>query len=329
MHVSAVRLIVHRGGARQRASAASFAGRGKALTHSTGGAAPRGSPGVSAAHHFKPESGLVVRVGMKPLPADAKVLQLSDLLVTDMTFAASRCSPEHEHELPFVGIVLGGGLAKSFGRLSFSVGTAGVYVMPAGVPHVDSYPVGVRLLTLELELGSDLWSPCAGLLARVRRLRGPTLATLARQISVELVAEDDLRAIAVEGLSLELLVAATRSLEGARDRPKAPPWLNTVDELLLESFFRPLRIAEIAAAVHVHPAHLARVFRAHHGETIGHRIRRLRLDWAMSALVEGDLPIRDIATQAGFAHQSHFTRVFKAHTGASPARYRELRRRAA
>jgi AraC family transcriptional regulator len=263
---------------------------------------------------------------MKPLPVDARVLQTSDLLVSDMTFAANRCSPVHEHELPFVGVVLGGAFSKAFGRLSFSVGTAGVYVMPAGVPHVDEYPVGVRLLTLELELTTDMWGPCSGLLARVRRLRGPTLATIARQISVELQTGDDLRAIAVEGLSLELLVAATRSIEGTAGRPKAPAWLGTVDEFLLESFFRPLRIAEIAALVHVHPAHLARVFRAQHGETIGHRIRRLRLDWAMGELVEGELPIRDIATKAGFAHQSHFTRVFKAYTGSSPARYRELRR---
>jgi AraC family transcriptional regulator len=266
---------------------------------------------------------------MKPLPCDARVLQTSDLLVSDMTFAASRCSPVHEHELPFVGVVLDGGFAKTFGRLSFSVGTAGVYVMPAGVPHIDEYPVGVRLLTLELELGMDMWDPCSGLLARIRRLRGPTLATIARQISVELQSGDDLRAIAVEGLSLELLVAATRSIEGNGSRPKAPAWLGTVDEFLLESFFRPLRIAEIAALVHVHPAHLARVFRAQHGETIGHRIRRLRLDWAMGELVEGELPIRDVAAKAGFAHQSHFTRAFKAHTGSSPARYRELRRKAA
>jgi AraC family transcriptional regulator len=266
---------------------------------------------------------------MKPLPADARVLQTSDLLVSDMTFAASPCSRVHEHELPFLGVVLDGAFSKTFGRLSFSIGTAGVYVMPAGVPHVDEYPIGVRLLTLELELGTDMWGPCSGLLARVRRLHGPTLATIARQISVELQSEDDLRAIAVEGLSLELLVAATRSIEGTSGRPKPPPWLGTVDEYLRDSFFLPLRIAEIAALVHVHPAHLARVFRAHHGETIGHRIRRLRLDWAMGELVEGDLPIRAIATKAGFAHQSHFTRAFKAHTGSSPARFRELRRKVA
>lgn len=263
---------------------------------------------------------------MKPLPAFSSLLAVNDFLVSDMTWEPARYSCEHEHDLPFIGVVLGGGLEKWLGRLSFSLPTTGAYVMPADVAHIDGYPGGVRLLTLELDPETELWEPCAGLLSRLRRLRGPQLATIARQITVELRSKDDLRPIAVEGLSLELVAAAMRSVNGANGRPKAPAWLNTVDEFLIESFFRPLRIAEIAEIVHVHPAHLARVFRAHHGETIGHRIRRLRLDWAIGQLVEGERPLREIATQAGFAHQSHFSRAFKRYTGSTPAQYRERQR---
>jgi AraC family transcriptional regulator len=263
---------------------------------------------------------------MKPLPVASNVLAVNDLLVTDMTFASVQYSHVHEHELPFVGVVLGGSLEKWLGRLRLDVTSAGAYVMPAGVPHVDGYPVGVRLLTLELDPDTETWEPCAELMARVRRLRGPELATIARQIAVELWAQDEVTPIAVEGLSLELVAAATRSMTGAQGRPRAPAWLKTVDEFLNESFFRPLRIAEVAAAVHVHPAHLARVFRKHHGETIGHRIRRLRLDWAIGQLVEGERPLREIAAMAGFAHQSHFSRAFKEYTGWPPAQYRERQR---
>ena len=263
---------------------------------------------------------------MKPLPAAASVLDVNDLLVTDMTFAAARQSRDHEHELPFVAVVLEGCLEKWMGRLSFDVTTAGAYVMPAGVRHIDRYPAGVRLLTLEIDLETEMWEPCAGLVQRVRRLRGPGLASLARQISVELQAQDDARSLAVEGLGLELVAAAMRSVEHANERPKAPAWLNVVDEFLIASFFQPLRIADIASVVHVHPAHLARVFRTHHGETIGNRIRRLRLDWAIAQLVEGELPLREIAARAGFAHQSHFSRAFKEHTGWPPAVYRERHR---
>jgi AraC family transcriptional regulator len=122
------------------------------------------------------------------------------------------------------------------------------------------------------------------------------------------------------------VAGASRAIVEAQGRPRAPSWLNTVDEFLIESFLRPLRIAEVASVVHVHPAHLARVFRRHHGETIGHRIRRLRLDWAIGELVETDRPLREIAAMAGFAHQSHFTRAFKEYTGWPPAQYRERRR---
>lgn len=264
---------------------------------------------------------------MKPLPCTATVLQATNLLVTDMTYEATPRSQRHDHELPFVGIVLAGGFEKEFGQLSLTVTTGGVYVMPASVPHVDCFPTGVRLLTLELDSQTDLWDPCERLLARVRRLRSAALASIARQIAVELRAQDDLRAMAVEGLSLELFSAAARSIAESNGHHRPPAWLNTVDEFLVESFFRPLTIAEIAAVVHVHPAHLARVFRLHYGETIGHRLRRLRLDWAIGQLVEGDLPLRDIATQSGFAHQSHFTRAFKAYTGWSPAQYRIRQRR--
>jgi AraC family transcriptional regulator len=263
---------------------------------------------------------------MKPLPVAANVLPVNDLLVTDMTFASAQYSRVHEHELPFIGVVLGGGLQKWLGRLSLDVTTASAYVMPARVPHVDGYPVGVRLLTLELDPETETWEPCASLMQRVRRLRGPELATIARQIAVELRARDEVTPLAVEGLSLELVAAATRSVADASGRPRAPAWLKTVDEFLIESFFRPLRIADIAAVVHVHPAHLARVFRKHHGETIGHRIRRLRLDWAIGQLVEGERPLSEIAAMAGFAHQSHFSRAFKEHTGWPPAQYRERQR---
>lgn len=264
---------------------------------------------------------------MKPLPCTATILEAANLLVTDMTYEPTPRSHRHDHELPFVGVVLAGGVEKEFGQLSLTLTTGGVYVMPAGVPHVDLFPIGVRLLTLELDSAADLWDPCEKLLARVRRLRSSTLASIARQIAVELRAQDDLRRMAVEGLSLELFAAATRSISGANGHRHAPAWLNTVDEFLAESFLRPLTIAEIAAVAHVHPAHLARVFRAHYGETIGHRLRRLRLDWAIGQLVEGELPLRDVATEAGFAHQSHFTRAFKAYTGWSPAQYRIRQRR--
>jgi AraC family transcriptional regulator len=94
-----------------------------------------------------------------------------------------------------------------------------------------------------------------------------------------------------------------------------------------DAFDRPFAVAEIAASVGVHPAHLAREFRRHYGTTIGAYVRRLRLEWATARLAASDDTLSSIAFAAGFANQSHFTRAFKRHTGLTPGGYRASSRR--
>ncbi len=78
----------------------------------------------------------------------------------------------------------------------------------------------------------------------------------------------------------------------------------------------------IAKAVHVHKAHLARVFKQQLGVTIGTYRRNLRLDKAKQLLVENKLPISLIATQLGFASVQSFSSSFREMTGMAPHEYR-------
>jgi AraC family transcriptional regulator len=82
-----------------------------------------------------------------------------------------------------------------------------------------------------------------------------------------------------------------------------------------------VRIATLADDIGVHPVHLARVFRAHYGMSIGTYLRGLRLDWAACQLPT-NTPLSEIAAGAGFVDQSHFTRAFRIHTGLTPGQYR-------
>ncbi|TML40685.1 MAG: helix-turn-helix transcriptional regulator [Actinobacteria bacterium] len=102
--------------------------------------------------------------------------------------------------------------------------------------------------------------------------------------------------------------------------------LRSAEELLRARLSDRLGLGELAETVGVHPAYLARAFRAHYGLSVGEYGRRLRLAWAAAELAGGETPLAEIATEAGFADQSHFTRVFKRHVGATPARYRERTR---
>lgn len=60
--------------------------------------------------------------------------------------------------------------------------------------------------------------------------------------------------------------------------------------LVLERFRESVTAREIAEEIGVHQAHLARVFRARYGESLGEFARRLRLQWAVQELAAADLP---------------------------------------
>ena len=128
--------------------------------------------------------------------------------------------------------------------------------------------------------------------------------------------------VAVEGLALELTALAGRSRFPAR----ADKWVERARALLLERFRESVRPGEIADELGVHRAHLARVFRARYGESLGEFTRRLRLQWAAQELATADLPLAVLAVEAGFCDQSHFTRAFGRQYGVTPARFRAMHR---
>jgi AraC family transcriptional regulator len=153
-----------------------------------------------------------------------------------------------------------------------------------------------------------------------RHFPGGPVPALALRIYHESRIKDGLAGIIVEGLMLEMLGHASRSLVKTPVRP--PGWLLQARDLLHGRFNDPLNLIEIANSVGVHPTHLARTFKKHYRTTVGEYIRRLRLDWAMRQLSETEDSITDIALAAGFYDQSHFSHMFKQHTGFTPAEFR-------
>jgi AraC-like DNA-binding protein len=93
---------------------------------------------------------------------------------------------------------------------------------------------------------------------------------------------------------------------------------------------RELDIAAIAAAVHLSPKHLQRLFQAQ-GTSLMRYVWQLRLERAAQLLgnpgTHGEA-IHDIAGRCGFATAAHFSRAFKQRYGASPSDFRETATRA-
>ncbi|MEQ8768969.1 MAG: AraC family transcriptional regulator [Phycisphaerales bacterium] len=81
-------------------------------------------------------------------------------------------------------------------------------------------------------------------------------------------------------------------------------------------------LASIARAVHASPYHLARVFRAWTGQSIGSYRVQLRLRAAAEQLAETDDTITNIACRTGFASHAHLTTAFRRAFGVTPSAFR-------
>jgi AraC-like DNA-binding protein len=76
----------------------------------------------------------------------------------------------------------------------------------------------------------------------------------------------------------------------------------------------------------LHPAWLARAYRAWRGEGIAETVRRRLVERAVLKLRSGGASLADVAAECGFCDQSHMNRAFRSVLGRTPL---EVRREAA
>jgi AraC family transcriptional regulator len=233
--------------------------------------------------------------------------------VSEVVFPPNRRLPRHAHPLGCIAVVADGVVEKRFARFEAGAETGTLITMPPEEPHEDRFGrAGAVLVVVESRTFAGHVS-CAP---------HPEAALLALRIRRELAAPDAFTPVAVEGLALELTALAGRN----RAPAPAEKWVERARALLLERFRESIAPGEIADELGVHRSHLARVFRARYGESLGEFTRRLRLQWAAQELAAADLPLAELAVEAGFCDQSHFTRAFGRQYGVTPARFRAMHR---
>ncbi|HEV8645206.1 MAG TPA: AraC family transcriptional regulator [Burkholderiales bacterium] len=86
-----------------------------------------------------------------------------------------------------------------------------------------------------------------------------------------------------------------------------------------------LSLSDIAAAAHLSPFHLSRIFKKATGVTPHQYLLQVRVNSARSLLTAGagDRSLAEVATAVGFADQSHLTRHFKRMLGVTPKQLRQ------
>ena len=239
------------------------------------------------------------------------------------------CPPVHafprwEPDVPYITVVLEGGLEKSFGRATQELRPRDALAIPVGATHGTRLRnTRTRILKINLHAapGGD-GASADSLISDLVRLDDARVGALAWRLAAEVHARDASAGLAAEGVALELLAAVGRVR--ARRRSPRPAWVEEARELVHASPAVP-GVCDVAREVGVHPSHLARTFRAAYGVPIGGYARRRRLEHATSLLASTDTPIARVAAELGFVDQSHFTRAFRKHVGVTPARYRAAR----
>jgi AraC family transcriptional regulator len=246
--------------------------------------------------------------------------EVDGLTLSELGFPPDYVQAPFEPELPYLALVLDGSMEKTFALRTLHFARASALTMPAGARHGARFgSEGARILIVRPR---DASSPVAQCLRRFVPLHGRGFGWLACRLSGELRASDAAAPLAAAGLALQLLAAAGRETGDECRAGRPPVWLRSAEELLRARPGRCLGLGELAAAVDVHPAHLARAFRARHGVSVGEYGRQARLAWAASEVAGGERPLAEIAAEAGFADQSHFTRLFRRYVGTTPAQFR-------
>lgn len=260
------------------------------------------------------------------------VREVDRFLVTHAWFPPRASLERHVHERPTFALILDGGFDLVFSspgirRKSLPSPPGAMFTEPAGEMHENFVSSrGASVIVFQPEAGSSsLDRACEDVLDSIHHFRNERVARIGRQLAREVLEPDTLAPIAIEALSLEMLVETARLVKTERRVRDAPRWMGRAVDFVHEHFRQVLRIADVADAAGVHPAHLAAEFRKDRGVPLGTYIRRLRVEWAAEQLARSEESISRIAIRAGFADQAHLTRTFKAGTGDTPARYRRSR----
>lgn len=229
--------------------------------------------------------------------------------------------PEHSHELAYFMLVLGGSYTERFGPQTKDHDPMTVLWHRAGISHKDRIGEnGARCFTVEIRhRGMENLSQYSRVPHDFAEF-GTPLVWLTTRLFREFSDWQNCSELVAEGLTLEMLGYIARRNDACEKHP--PKWFGHVIDRLNEEFKETVSMHDLTEIAGVHPVHLASVFRKFRGQTIGEYVQQLRVSHASKLMIDRELPLADIAYEAGFSDQSHFNRLFKRHTGMTPGEFR-------
>ncbi len=156
----------------------------------------------------------------------------------------------------------------------------------------------------------------------------PQLRATMQAVNAELMAGGPGGRLAAESLANVLAVYLIRHLSAprppirGRDGKLPQGRLRAVVEYVEEHLETGPTLEQMAAVAHLSPYHFARQFKAATGLPPHQYVIARRVERGKRLLQEGEDPLVQVASRAGFSDQSQFTRHFKRLVGVTPQRFR-------
>ena len=134
----------------------------------------------------------------------------------------------------------------------------------------------------------------------------------------------------VASLSYELLSTTLESDAFGHAAPHEPCFRNT-DKAALEAAARYLEehldaehsLQKLSRQFYLNEFKLKKGFKSHFQTTVFGYLRKKRMEYAKSLLLQSDASILEIANRVGYSNPSHFTRAFREIYGVNPGKLRK------
>lgn len=243
--------------------------------------------------------------------------------------AVPAMSRAHRHDDVELVLPLGGAAVLEHAAGGHELADHECAVFWAGLPHrVADHDDGVAVAWLTVPLTDALsWSLPAPFMSALLRGRLSTfVAPATLEASMDRWQHDiGASAALTRAASLEAQACLLRAAADAH--PSAPTGAEDDPATVMASYvathFRePLRVADVAAAVHLHPSTAAAAFRRGTGVSIGEYLAQCRVAEAQRLLIATDATTAEVAVRAGFGSTSRLYERFVRDCGMPPAAYR-------
>lgn len=211
----------------------------------------------------------------------------------------------------------------------------GLFILPGGVEfgvelegELDSLHVYLRRqMVAEVADSLGLDGPDLALTPKLGD-RDPLIEGLALGVRQALTDDDPAAGVYVDYLSRALAARLLREHSNcAPDRVGplkgglTPSQMSVASDFMEAHLDQPIALADIASACGLSPTHFARRFKVTAGAPPHQHLIQLRVERA-KRLLQGPMPIAEVALACGFTHQEHLTRTFRNLTGLTPANFR-------